>query len=83
PNVAGWPGGQSWIDSSTLLTRLQLPRVVLGNENLDLRVKDNGDDNEEKIQRKEGFTVKMNWEAFARTFENYPDHALPQVLASY
>lgn len=83
PNVAGWPGGQSWIDSSTLLARLQLPRVVLGNENLDLRVKDNGDDNEEKIQRKEGFTVKMNWEAFARTFENYPDHALPQVLASY
>ena len=24
PNVAGWPGGSSWINSSTLLTRINL-----------------------------------------------------------
>ena len=83
PNVAGWPGGQSWIDSTTLLARLQLPRVVLGNENLNLRVKDNGDDNEEKVQRKEGFTVKMNWDSFAKTFEKYADDELPEALANY
>lgn len=29
PNVAGWPGGQSWIDSSSLLTRLKLPSTIL------------------------------------------------------
>ncbi len=29
PNVAGWPGGQSWIDSSSLLTRMKLPSVLL------------------------------------------------------
>ncbi|MBF9238526.1 DUF1800 domain-containing protein [Hymenobacter sp. BT683] len=28
PNVAGWPGGRSWIDSSSLLLRLQLPAVL-------------------------------------------------------
>ncbi|MBK7475185.1 MAG: DUF1800 domain-containing protein [Haliscomenobacter sp.] len=27
PNVAGWPGGRSWIDNSTLMTRLNLPTV--------------------------------------------------------
>lgn len=29
PNVAGWPGGTSWIDSSSLLTRLKLPSTLL------------------------------------------------------
>jgi uncharacterized protein (DUF1800 family) len=29
PNVAGWPGGKSWIDSSTLMYRLRLPEVLL------------------------------------------------------
>ncbi|MGE8380223.1 MAG: DUF1800 family protein, partial [Sphingobacterium sp.] len=25
PNVAGWPSGKAWIDSSTLLLRMQIP----------------------------------------------------------
>jgi len=29
PNVAGWPGGTSWIDSSSLLVRLKLPSTLL------------------------------------------------------
>jgi uncharacterized protein (DUF1800 family) len=29
PNVAGWPGGLSWIDNSTLLLRLQLGSTIL------------------------------------------------------
>ena len=28
PNVAGWPGGRNWIDSSSLLLRLQLPAIL-------------------------------------------------------
>ncbi|WP_223607251.1 DUF1800 family protein [Chryseobacterium sp. OSA05B] len=30
PNVAGWPNGKSWIDSSTLLVRLQIPQIWSG-----------------------------------------------------
>ena len=29
PNVAGWPGGKYWIDSSTLMIRLRLPSLML------------------------------------------------------
>jgi uncharacterized protein (DUF1800 family) len=29
PNVAGWPGGRSWIDSSSLMYRLKIPSTVL------------------------------------------------------
>ena len=25
PNVAGWPGGYNWIDSSSLMLRMQIP----------------------------------------------------------
>jgi len=28
PNVAGWPGGKHWIDSSSLMMRMQLPAII-------------------------------------------------------
>ncbi|MCW5520731.1 DUF1800 domain-containing protein [Aureitalea sp. L0-47] len=31
PNVAGWPGGRSWINSHTLMIRMKLASVFLGN----------------------------------------------------
>ena len=30
PNVSGWPTGKSWIDSSTLMLRLQIPQICSG-----------------------------------------------------
>ena len=30
PNVSGWPSGKSWIDSSTLMLRLQVPQIWSG-----------------------------------------------------
>ena len=29
PNVAGWPGGRNWIDSSSLMYRLKIPSMLL------------------------------------------------------
>jgi uncharacterized protein (DUF1800 family) len=29
PNVAGWPGGKSWIDANTMMLRLKLPAMLL------------------------------------------------------
>ena len=28
PNVAGWPGGKNWIDSSTLMMRMRIPQML-------------------------------------------------------
>ncbi|MDR2275034.1 MAG: DUF1800 domain-containing protein [Sphingobacterium sp.] len=36
PNVAGWPSGKAWIDSSTLLLRMQIPQIWTGLRPLDL-----------------------------------------------
>ncbi|MBX5438061.1 MAG: DUF1800 domain-containing protein [Thermoflavifilum sp.] len=39
PNVAGWPGGKSWIDSSSLMLRLRLPQVLYAGSIWDIRPK--------------------------------------------
>ncbi|SHM20850.1 DUF1800 domain-containing protein [Hymenobacter psychrotolerans] len=44
PNVAGWPGGRNWIDSSSLLYRLQLPSVLLKNAAFNVALKQDEND---------------------------------------
>ena len=39
PNVAGWKGGRNWIDSSSLLLRLNLAEMFLKNGYVDLKPK--------------------------------------------
>lgn len=43
PNVAGWPSGKSWIDSSTLMLRLQLPQIWSGLRPLEFAPKSDDD----------------------------------------
>ncbi len=65
PNVAGWPGGKSWIDSSTLLLRMRLPSLVLNNGDIDNDERtDDPDDmfnetNGEQTNQK--FGTHLNW----------------------
>lgn len=39
PNVAGWPGGTSWIDSSSLMLRLKIPQLIEENKNFHITTK--------------------------------------------
>jgi uncharacterized protein (DUF1800 family) len=43
PNVAGWPGGKNWIDSSSLMYRLRLPRILKEDESIGVKPKDDDD----------------------------------------
>lgn len=43
PNVAGWPGGRSWIDSSTLMVRMRLPQMINDTDELNIVPKDDDD----------------------------------------
>ncbi len=45
PNVAGWPGGRNWIDSSSLSFRMRMGRILLTDELPDRMPKDEGDKN--------------------------------------
>lgn len=43
PNVAGWPGGKSWIDSSTLMMRLRIPQLIYAGDTFQMKPKDDDD----------------------------------------
>lgn len=40
PNVAGWPGGRSWIDSSSLMFRMRVPQIILYSQELNVKPKE-------------------------------------------
>lgn len=55
PNVAGWPGGTSWIDSSTLMFRLRLPQFISQSGEFQTKPKED-DDQTLGMKEKEEFT---------------------------
>ncbi len=80
PNVAGWPGGKSWIDSSSLMFRMRIPQLISMND--ELNVKEKTDDDlamgrkmEERKMQAAGFNKKqllkteINWNHFIKYFE--------------
>ncbi len=76
PNVAGWPGDKTWIDSSSLMFRMQLPQLIIKNETIELRSKQDDDiqmgmqDKQLNNTEKKNitlFSADINWEIF---FEN-------------
>jgi uncharacterized protein (DUF1800 family) len=44
PNVAGWPGGRNWIDSSSLMYRLKIPSILLNGGLIDFTGKADPED---------------------------------------
>lgn len=55
PNVAGWSSGNAWIDSSTLLLRMQIPQIWSGLRPLD-RVAQGDDDLDMGLKQKQKLT---------------------------
>lgn len=43
PNVAGWPGGKNWIDSSSLMLRMRIPQMIYAADVLTMKPKDDDD----------------------------------------
>ncbi|MGF7215783.1 uncharacterized protein (DUF1800 family) [Spirosoma lacussanchae] len=84
PNVAGWPGGKNWIDSSSLLFRMQLPNYVLKAADVPVRPKEDGDVNTEALARKGGATFRttVDWAGFEESFAKTADADLPDALAA-
>ncbi|HSN60928.1 MAG TPA: DUF1800 domain-containing protein [Ferruginibacter sp.] len=93
PNVAGWPGGRTWIDSSTLMVRLQIPQVLAAKESLTIRAK-NDDDvnmgqmmeqqqriNKNKMYTSKGASANIEWGPVVKIFEKTKRENLAQKIA--
>ncbi|GAB3909397.1 DUF1800 domain-containing protein [Larkinella knui] len=85
PNVAGWPGGRNWIDSSSLLFRMKLPDLILKEGEVTIKPKDDGDVNTELLARKVNrmFAATIDWPAFEKAFQKVRDEELIDELALY
>ncbi len=43
PNVAGWPGGKAWVDSSSLMMRMRIPQLISDNDEFNVKPKADDD----------------------------------------
>jgi uncharacterized protein (DUF1800 family) len=92
PNVAGWPGGKNWIDSSSLMLRLRIPQLIKDDDTFELNVKDDDDqqmgmkDNYKKknlnSMANTGFQVRANvdWQKYAKQFDGVSREHLYDVI---
>ncbi len=82
PNVAGWPGGRNWIDSSTLMLRLRIPAFITSSEKLNIRAKSDDDVNmgqTDAAYRTGG--VGIDWPAVYKLFASTPREDLFKAIA--
>lgn len=81
PNVAGWPGGKTWIDSSTLMMRMRLPQMFNDTDEFNVKPKmdddqmmGRGDDSKKgkQLMGKAGKPIKADiaWENYLKHFES-------------
>lgn len=70
PNVAGWPGGRNWIDSSSLLFRMQIPALIFTDKQPEINARSDGDINTDYQTRKRSFRADMDWNAYANNFSD-------------
>ena len=91
PNVAGWPGGKNWIDSSSLMLRLRIPQIITANDAMDIRPKSDDDvamgqmmdANMKKMQDAvKGGTATIEWATVNKIFEKVPREELLQKISA-
>lgn len=85
PNVAGWPGGKAWIDSSTLMMRMRIPQMLNDQDEMNVKPKDDDDtmmgrkndkneDPKVKGQKQMGrlgkpILVNIDWTKYVKNFD--------------
>ena len=85
PNVAGWPGGKAWIDSSSLMLRLRIPQLIVDRGDLDVETKDDDDQQMGMKNRnqKRLLAADVDWKPVLKQFSGVSGNDLIQRMADY
>ncbi len=96
PNVAGWPGGKHWIDSSSLMLRMQLPGIIGQSDAILSKPKDDDDlmmgMRDQEIPRNlkklknSSFTqvqARILWDQYIENFIKLPDIDLYPAIRDF
>ncbi len=87
PNVAGWPGGFNWIDSSSLMFRLRVPQLIAFKEAFNIRAKNDDDQEMGRMQaaNKTGGKIiqtTIKWEPAMKQLEKVPRENLLSAIST-
>jgi uncharacterized protein (DUF1800 family) len=85
PNVAGWPGGKNWIDSSTLMFRMRLPQILTNAEAFLIKPKDDDDtmmgmEGVDKNPKGNQLQANVDWDSVIKVFDKTTRENLPQKV---
>lgn len=83
PNVAGWPGGRSWIDSSTLTLRMNIGQLMLFGAGIEAPLWEQYLKPSEKreIRRAADYEVRMTWKRINQELAQVPEEELAEAIA--
>lgn len=98
PNVAGWPGGKNWIDSSSLMLRMQIPQKIYVSGELNIKPKNDDDQmmgkmettgsaipaKKNKANGKTGNQIvcSIDWNTYVKKFEKVPRENLLGAISN-
>ncbi|HSV11381.1 MAG TPA: DUF1800 domain-containing protein [Hanamia sp.] len=85
PNVAGWPGGKNWIDSSALMFRMRLPQIVTNAEEFLITPKDDDDvmmgkEGVDTSSKTKQLQVNVDWNSVVKVFDQTSRENLFQMI---
>jgi len=89
PNVAGWPSGRQWIDSNSLMIRLQLPQVLVMATDFELPIRESFDADSPFKKKKQfgkmGRKVKatIDWQPLKKLIGNAGEEEAFDKLSKY
>lgn len=84
PNVAGWKGGRGWIDTSSLVQRLHLPKAMLDAGTARLNKRPAFEETKDrKSQDDKTAKVKSDWTTLTTYFSNVEENDLTDEVIKF
>jgi hypothetical protein len=85
PNVAGWPGGKNWIDSSALMFRMRLPQILTNADEFLIKPKNDddvmmGNEGVDKRPKVNKVNVTVDWNSVVKVFNKTDKDNLMQKV---
>src|SRR4029077_7491743 len=96
-NVAGWPGGNNWIDSSSLMFRLRIPQIIYSSDEFQMNPKDDDDQMmgmkemhhirmkgklQDNAKINQMIRAKINWDAYTKQYDKTQQEKLIDTISS-
>ena len=89
PNVAGWPGGKTWIDSSTLMMRMRIPQLFNDRDEFNIKPKTDDDQmmgrNDDDIKtigkKARSINAEIDWTKYLGYYNSVPRGELVNGIA--